>query len=157
MATESLLEEFFEVLRCSLCLRSFTDPVMLDCGHNFCRACVLHHWEESGLASSCPECQKVLLQRGGQPNRPLAKVAQLAKKLWEQRRAGKREVCQRHWKPLEHICQDDQALLCVVCKRMKAHKGHVVEPLERVARALKEKTGAQLKAMEEGRKERHQE
>ncbi|XP_018424408.1 PREDICTED: E3 ubiquitin/ISG15 ligase TRIM25-like [Nanorana parkeri] len=48
-----------EQLECSICLSIFTDPVMLRCGHNYCRVCidrVLDTQERSG-GYSCPECR----------------------------------------------------------------------------------------------------
>ncbi|XP_040203153.1 E3 ubiquitin/ISG15 ligase TRIM25-like [Rana temporaria] len=47
-------------LKCSVCLSIYTDPVMLRCGHNFCRVCfdrLLDTQEESG-GYSCPECRE---------------------------------------------------------------------------------------------------
>ncbi|KAM4036987.1 E3 ubiquitin/ISG15 ligase TRIM25-like [Anomaloglossus baeobatrachus] len=56
MASAILSDE----LLCSICLSIFKDPVMLRCGHNFCRVCidrVLDTQNESGVYS-CPECRK---------------------------------------------------------------------------------------------------
>ncbi|KAM5194149.1 uncharacterized protein ACMZJ9_022704 [Mantella aurantiaca] len=47
-------------LECSVCLDYYTDPVILECGHNYCRDCigrVLDTQEESG-GYSCPECKQ---------------------------------------------------------------------------------------------------
>ncbi|XP_040203013.1 E3 ubiquitin/ISG15 ligase TRIM25-like [Rana temporaria] len=47
-------------LECSICLNIYTDPIMLRCGHNFCRVCidrVLDTQEGSG-GYSCPECRE---------------------------------------------------------------------------------------------------
>ncbi|XP_073506275.1 E3 ubiquitin/ISG15 ligase TRIM25-like [Phyllobates terribilis] len=56
MAAADLRDE----LLCSICLSTYTDPVMLRCGHNFCRVCidrVLDTQDESGVYS-CPECRE---------------------------------------------------------------------------------------------------
>ncbi|XP_069619480.1 E3 ubiquitin-protein ligase TRIM39-like [Ranitomeya imitator] len=56
MASADLRDE----LLCSICLSTFKDPVMLRCGHNFCRVCigrVLDTQDGSGVYS-CPECRK---------------------------------------------------------------------------------------------------
>ncbi|XP_066446421.1 E3 ubiquitin/ISG15 ligase TRIM25-like [Eleutherodactylus coqui] len=56
MASAAVRDE----LLCSICLSTYTDPVMLRCGHNFCRVCihrVLDTQEESGVYS-CPECRE---------------------------------------------------------------------------------------------------
>ncbi|XP_040211109.1 E3 ubiquitin/ISG15 ligase TRIM25-like [Rana temporaria] len=56
MASADLRQE----LDCSICLEMYKDPVMLSCGHNFCRVCidrVLDTQEGSG-GYSCPQCRK---------------------------------------------------------------------------------------------------
>ncbi|XP_066446410.1 E3 ubiquitin/ISG15 ligase TRIM25-like [Eleutherodactylus coqui] len=55
MASAAVRDE----LLCSICLSTYTDPVMLRCGHNFCRVCihrVLDTQDEAGVYS-CPECR----------------------------------------------------------------------------------------------------
>ncbi|XP_018423250.1 PREDICTED: E3 ubiquitin-protein ligase TRIM39-like [Nanorana parkeri] len=52
-------------LECSVCLNTYTDPVTLRCGHNFCRDCigrVLDTQEGSG-GYSCPECREKFQER----------------------------------------------------------------------------------------------
>ncbi|XP_075188221.1 E3 ubiquitin/ISG15 ligase TRIM25-like [Anomaloglossus baeobatrachus] len=52
-------------LLCSICLSIFKDPVMLRCGHNFCRVCidrVLDTQDESGVYS-CPDCREEFQER----------------------------------------------------------------------------------------------
>ncbi|KAM5193623.1 E3 ubiquitin/ISG15 ligase TRIM25-like [Mantella aurantiaca] len=52
-------------LECSVCLNIYTDPLTLNCGHNFCRDCigrVLDTQEESG-EYSCPECREEFEER----------------------------------------------------------------------------------------------
>ncbi|XP_073423554.1 E3 ubiquitin/ISG15 ligase TRIM25-like [Dendrobates tinctorius] len=52
-------------LDCSICENIYTDPVMLRCGHNFCRVCidrVLDTQDGSGVYS-CPECREEFQKR----------------------------------------------------------------------------------------------
>ncbi|XP_073506280.1 E3 ubiquitin/ISG15 ligase TRIM25-like [Phyllobates terribilis] len=61
MASADLREE----LLCSICLSTYTDPVMLRCGHNFCRVCidrVLDTQDKSGVYF-CPDCREQFLER----------------------------------------------------------------------------------------------
>ncbi|XP_069619352.1 E3 ubiquitin/ISG15 ligase TRIM25-like [Ranitomeya imitator] len=61
MASADLRDE----LLCSICLSVFKDPVMLRCGHNFCRVCigrVLDTQDGSGVYS-CPECREEFQER----------------------------------------------------------------------------------------------
>ncbi|XP_053545214.1 E3 ubiquitin-protein ligase TRIM62-like [Bombina bombina] len=62
MASVALREE----LNCSLCLDIYTNPVMLSCGHNFCRDCiasVFDNQQEHSKAYSCPECRTEFQER----------------------------------------------------------------------------------------------
>ncbi|XP_077334385.1 uncharacterized protein LOC143975747 [Lithobates pipiens] len=47
-------------LECSVCLDIYTDPVMLRCGHNFCRDCIgpVLDTQEGPGGYSCPECRE---------------------------------------------------------------------------------------------------
>ncbi|XP_056392596.1 E3 ubiquitin/ISG15 ligase TRIM25-like [Hyla sarda] len=61
MASAALRDE----VDCSICLDTYTDPVMLRCGHNFCQVCIdqfLDTQEGSGVYS-CPECREEFQDR----------------------------------------------------------------------------------------------
>ncbi|XP_069823617.1 E3 ubiquitin/ISG15 ligase TRIM25-like [Dendropsophus ebraccatus] len=61
MASATLRDE----LLCSICLSVFKDPVMLRCGHNYCRVCidrVLDTQDGAGVYS-CPECREEYQER----------------------------------------------------------------------------------------------
>ncbi|XP_077122904.1 E3 ubiquitin/ISG15 ligase TRIM25-like [Ranitomeya variabilis] len=61
MASADLREE----LLCSICLSTYTDPVMLRCGHNFCRVCIDHvlDTQDGSGVYSCPECREEFQER----------------------------------------------------------------------------------------------
>uniref|UniRef100_A0A8C5PUE9 Uncharacterized protein n=1 Tax=Leptobrachium leishanense TaxID=445787 RepID=A0A8C5PUE9_9ANUR len=75
MAESSVRDE----LNCSVCLNIFRDPVMLSCGHNFCRVCignVLDTQDGPGVYI-CPECRAEFAERPVlQQNRSLNNIAQ---------------------------------------------------------------------------------
>ncbi|XP_004915670.2 E3 ubiquitin/ISG15 ligase TRIM25-like [Xenopus tropicalis] len=74
MAAADLRDE----LSCSICLSIYTDPVMLPCGHNFCRGCVGSVMDaQEGLgAYSCPDCRAEYQERPALPrNRTLGNIA----------------------------------------------------------------------------------
>ncbi|XP_073506273.1 E3 ubiquitin/ISG15 ligase TRIM25-like [Phyllobates terribilis] len=57
--------DFRKELDCSICLSTYTDPVMLRCGHNFCRDCIdcaLDTQDKSGLFF-CPQCREPFYKR----------------------------------------------------------------------------------------------
>ncbi|XP_034080917.1 E3 ubiquitin-protein ligase TRIM21-like isoform X1 [Gymnodraco acuticeps] len=47
---------------CSICLDVFTDPVALQCGHNFCKDCITEHWDRSDRCQ-CPMCKEAFNTR----------------------------------------------------------------------------------------------
>ncbi|XP_061566090.1 E3 ubiquitin-protein ligase TRIM39-like [Cololabis saira] len=47
---------------CSICLDVFTDPVSTPCGHNYCKTCITHYWDDNVLYK-CPVCQKMFGRR----------------------------------------------------------------------------------------------
>ncbi|XP_073468630.1 E3 ubiquitin-protein ligase TRIM39-like [Aquarana catesbeiana] len=61
MASADLRRE----LDCSVCLNIYTDPVMLLCGHNFCRVCIERVLDTQGRSGgySCPECRTEFQER----------------------------------------------------------------------------------------------
>ncbi|XP_060729560.1 E3 ubiquitin/ISG15 ligase TRIM25-like [Tachysurus vachellii] len=58
--SSSVLSE--DLLRCSICLDVFTDPVSTPCGHNFCKSCLTHCWYKSQHCL-CPLCKQKLTKR----------------------------------------------------------------------------------------------
>ncbi|XP_073537086.1 E3 ubiquitin-protein ligase TRIM39-like [Phyllobates terribilis] len=60
MAFAALKDE----LTCSICLNIYTDPVLLRCGHNFCRVCIdrVVESQEASEVYSCPDCRGELLE-----------------------------------------------------------------------------------------------
>ncbi|XP_028305035.1 E3 ubiquitin-protein ligase TRIM39-like [Gouania willdenowi] len=53
-AANCLLTE--EQLLCGICLDVFSSPVTLPCGHNFCKGCIMKHWENN-VVFECPSCK----------------------------------------------------------------------------------------------------
>uniref|UniRef100_A0A8C5H710 Uncharacterized protein n=1 Tax=Gouania willdenowi TaxID=441366 RepID=A0A8C5H710_GOUWI len=52
-----------ESLKCPICQDFFTEPVSLQCSHNFCLSCIRTVWEPDDSSLSplfCPECQILL-------------------------------------------------------------------------------------------------
>uniref|UniRef100_A0A8C0GEY3 RING-type domain-containing protein n=1 Tax=Chelonoidis abingdonii TaxID=106734 RepID=A0A8C0GEY3_CHEAB len=72
---------FQDKVTCSICLEYFTDPVTIECGHNFCWACISQSWGESEPNFSCPQCRETSQQRNLWPNRQLGNVVELVKRL----------------------------------------------------------------------------
>ncbi|XP_015279943.1 PREDICTED: zinc finger protein RFP-like, partial [Gekko japonicus] len=135
-----------EEVTCPICLEYFKDPATIaECGHSFCRACLTRSWGESGTAeASCPQCRGKAQEGTLRPNRQLANIVEITRKLSLQMEEGRKEearekICEKHREPLKLFCQTDEILLCWVCDRSKEHKSHEVIPAEEAAQEYKDK------------------
>ncbi|CAM5157056.1 unnamed protein product, partial [Eretmochelys imbricata] len=142
MAAENPMESLQDEASCPICLEYFQDPVIIDCGHNFCRGCISRCWEGSDSEVSCPQCRETAQQRNLRPNRQLANVVEIAKQLSFQAGTGSGgdSVCDEHQEPLKLFCEEDQTSICVVCDRSQAHRAHAVVPIEEAAQEYKIQT-----------------
>ncbi|XP_053235402.1 zinc finger protein RFP-like [Podarcis raffonei] len=148
MADESPVQNLCEETTCSICLEYFTDPVTIECGHNFCQTCITQAWGNSDQDASCPQCREPRQQRNFRPNRQLASIVEIAKKFSLQMAKGAEalgKVCERHQEPLKLFCKDDQDPICVVCDKSKEHRDHKVIPKEE---AFEEYQGKILRHLE---------
>uniref|UniRef100_H9G3Y4 Uncharacterized protein n=1 Tax=Anolis carolinensis TaxID=28377 RepID=H9G3Y4_ANOCA len=127
---------------CPICLETFKNPVTIDCGHNFCQACLSQYWGSANRSSSCPQCRQMVPQRSFQPNRLLVSMIERWKKTG---------TCAKHWLPLNRFCKEDETLLCSVCERSKEHLDHVAVSWEDVAPEYKEQIEASMKSLQKRR------
>ncbi|XP_044839262.1 E3 ubiquitin-protein ligase TRIM39-like [Mauremys mutica] len=141
MATDNPVESLQEEAMCPICLEYFKDPVTIDCGHNFCRACIAQCWEGSNTDVSCPQCRETVQQGNLRLNRKLANIVEMVKRLSLQaaKGAGEETVCGEHQETLKLFCEEDQTSVCVVCHLSRAHRDHRVVPIKEAAQEYKEK------------------
>ncbi|XP_030399639.1 zinc finger protein RFP-like [Gopherus evgoodei] len=153
MATEDPVEHLQDEVACPICLEYFKDPVIIECGHNFCRACITQCWERSATAASCPQCRETVQQSNLRPNRQLANIVEIAKRLSFRAAegAGGERVSGEHQEVLKLFCEEDQTPICVVCDRSPTHCAHRVVPVEKAAQEYKEKIQAHWKTLREER------
>uniref|UniRef100_A0A670HNY6 Zinc finger protein RFP-like n=1 Tax=Podarcis muralis TaxID=64176 RepID=A0A670HNY6_PODMU len=129
---------------CSICLEYFKDPVTIpECGHNFCRSCLVQCWGKLEAEASCPQCRITVQPRSLISNRQLANAVEIAKKLSLPLQEGK--VCEKHQETLKLFCKVDATLICVVCDRSKEHENHKVIPLEEASEEYKTKNSQEEK------------
>ncbi|XP_034644984.1 zinc finger protein RFP-like isoform X2 [Trachemys scripta elegans] len=138
---------------CSICLSFFKDPVSLDCGHSFCRACITQCWERPDADISCPQCRETFPQRTLRPNRQLGNMVEIAKQLSVPAAAAGGDLCNAHQEPFKLFCNQDQTLICVICRESQAHHAHRVVPIEEAAREHKDQIQTRLNTLKQEREE----
>ncbi|XP_031817609.1 LOW QUALITY PROTEIN: E3 ubiquitin-protein ligase TRIM11-like [Sarcophilus harrisii] len=68
MAASDPVRLLQEEVTCAVCLDYLHEPVTIDCGHNFCRACITRCWDEMGRRFPCPQCRARSPKRKLRPN-----------------------------------------------------------------------------------------
>uniref|UniRef100_A0A4W3I1D9 RING-type E3 ubiquitin transferase n=1 Tax=Callorhinchus milii TaxID=7868 RepID=A0A4W3I1D9_CALMI len=130
-------ESWTEELNCAICLDFFTDPVSLDCGHNFCRLCITGSWENQEK-NSCAICRQVTAERNFKVNWALAKMVEKAREFTlEPTPTAVNRQCEKHREDLKLFCEDDKKLICSICRDAKEHRGHIFLPIDEAAEIYK--------------------
>ncbi|GCB65701.1 hypothetical protein scyTo_0009991 [Scyliorhinus torazame] len=136
MASRQRVESWTEETICPICLELFTDPVSLECGHNFCRSCISQCWEKE--INSCPECREEFPERNLRINRALAKLAEKARKLKLNRKEKESKLhCEEHQEELKLFCETDKKLICLICRDSREHREHRFLPVKEAAEKYK--------------------
>ncbi|XP_042200727.1 zinc-binding protein A33-like [Callorhinchus milii] len=139
--TENLTDD----LNCSVCLDLFTDPVTLECGHNFCRSCISGSWEKKE-SKACPECRTVFAKSRLSGNWALASMAAIARQMSTDE-TERRLYCEEHQQELKLYCETDKKLICLVCRDAREHRHHSFLPIQEAAQIFKDKVKPSLASL----------
>ncbi|XP_059813900.1 zinc-binding protein A33-like [Hypanus sabinus] len=147
MASKGPVESLTEEAICPVCLDFFTDPVILECGHNFCRSCITRCWERE-QRNSCPECREVFADRTLRVNRALANLAEKSRNL-DLNRKGKesKRHCEEHEEELKLFCEKDKTLICLVCAVAEEHREHRFLPIKEAVKIYKDQLKSSLDSL----------
>uniref|UniRef100_A0A8C5R0L0 Uncharacterized protein n=1 Tax=Leptobrachium leishanense TaxID=445787 RepID=A0A8C5R0L0_9ANUR len=138
MASANLGEE----LDCSICLSKYTDPVMLDCGHNFCQVCISQALDTQEGAYRCPDCRADFQERPKlMRNLKLSNIVE---------RFSHNKRCSVHKKILEYHCLEDDTCICVSCLVEGEHNCHQVELLDEAIQKKQHQLGEALQTLNWG-------
>ncbi|XP_078422615.1 zinc-binding protein A33-like [Cetorhinus maximus] len=148
MASRQPEESLAEEAICPICLDFFTDPVSLDCGHNFCRSCITQCWGKE--INSCPECRQEFPERNLRGSRVLANLAEKARKL----KLNPKEVesklhCEEHEEELKLFCETDKKLICLICRDSREHKSHNFMPIKEAVGMYKDRVKSSFDSLTE--------
>ncbi|KAM4698676.1 uncharacterized protein WCC33_014199 [Rhinophrynus dorsalis] len=142
MASADLREE----LNCSVCMSIYTDPVTLQCGHNFCLVCINRTWDnQEERRYSCPECRLRFRKRPElKRNLILCNIVERllstppVQNLNRTQTCLENRKCPIHEKILKYYCPEDGACVCASCCLVGEHRGHQVELLNEASEKKKE-------------------
>ncbi|XP_072887718.1 zinc-binding protein A33-like [Hemitrygon akajei] len=139
MASQRQVESLTEEAICPVCLDFFTEPVTLECGHNYCRSCITQCWERQER-NSCPECREEIADRTLKVNRALANMSEKARKLNLNPKEKESKLhCEEHEEELKLFCETDKTLICVICATAREHKSHNFMPVEEAVQVYKDR------------------
>lgn len=126
-----------EQLRCPVCLDVFTEPLMLQCGHSYCRCCVRSMTMDMLGQLQCPVCRCAVDGDNPPPNLSLARIIEVLQEV-SVSGGDQQDFCPQHDNPLSLYCEAEQVLICGLCGSIGAHRGHKITPLSSVYSRMKE-------------------
>ncbi|XP_072889323.1 zinc-binding protein A33-like isoform X2 [Hemitrygon akajei] len=139
MASQRQVESLTEEAICPICLDFFTEPVILECGHNFCRSCITQCWERQER-NSCPECREEIADRTLRVSRALANLSEKARKLnLNPKEKESKLYCEEHEEELKLFCETDKTLICLICATARVHKSHNFMPVKEAVQVYKDR------------------
>uniref|UniRef100_A0A3Q2HW62 Uncharacterized protein n=1 Tax=Equus caballus TaxID=9796 RepID=A0A3Q2HW62_HORSE len=133
-----ILVDIKEEVTCPICLDLLPEPLSLDCGHSFCKACITSNNKESKIGqegeSSCPVC-RIPYQLGNlRHNRHVANIVERLRKVkLRPEEEQKRDLCVCHEEKLLLFCKEDGKVICWLCERSQEHRGHHTFLMEEIA------------------------
>ncbi|XP_078271921.1 zinc-binding protein A33-like [Rhinoraja longicauda] len=149
MAAKDQVESWTEEAVCPICLDFFTDPVILECGHNFCRSCITQSWDREDR-NPCPECREEFTDRTLKVNRALARLAEKARTLSLNRPEKESKLhCEKHQEELKLFCETDKKLICVICAAGREHKSHSFMPVDEAVEFYKDQVESSFESLTE--------
>ncbi|XP_078073475.1 zinc-binding protein A33-like [Mustelus asterias] len=144
MASRQQAMSWTEETICPICLDIFTDPVILDCGHNFCRSCITQCWEKKEI-NSCPECREEFPERNLRINRALANLAEKARQIKLNPKEKESKLhCEKHQEELKLFCETDKKLICYTCVVSREHREHRFLPFDEAVEIYKDQLKSSL-------------
>ncbi|XP_072893065.1 nuclear factor 7, brain-like [Hemitrygon akajei] len=147
MASKGQVESWTEETICPICLDFFTDPLSLECGHNFCRSCITRCWVREER-NSCPECRYEFAVRTLKVNRALANLSEKARKLNQNPKEKENKIrCEKHGEELKLFCETDKTLICLICRDAREHKSHNFMPVNEAAEIYKGRVKSSLDSL----------
>lgn len=133
MAWQVSVPELEDRLQCPICLEVFKEPMMLQCGHSYCKGCLVSMSRHLDSELRCPVCRQEVDSSSSPPNVSLARVIEALQLPGD----TEPKVCEHHRNPLSLFCERDQELICGLCGLLGSHQHHRVTPVSTVYSRMK--------------------
>ncbi|XP_062892767.1 tripartite motif-containing protein 26-like [Mobula hypostoma] len=147
IAFRQQVQSLTEEVVCPVCLDFFTNPVTLDCGHNFCLSCITQCWEKEGR-NCCPECREEFADRSLRVTWALASLTEKTQQLnLNQKETEMRSQCEKHQEELKLFCDTDKQLICLICRDAREHKSHNFMPIAEAVEIYKCQVKSSLESL----------
>ncbi|XP_059827065.1 nuclear factor 7, brain-like isoform X2 [Hypanus sabinus] len=147
MASKDQIDSLTEDVICPICLDFFSNPVILECGHNFCRSCITLYWE-STERDTCPECRAKFADTSVRVNWALGSLSEKARKLNLNPKEKKSKLhCEEHEEELKLFCETDKKLICVICVASREHREHRFLPIKEAVEICKDQMKSFLQSL----------
>uniref|UniRef100_A0A3B3C5K4 E3 ubiquitin/ISG15 ligase TRIM25-like n=1 Tax=Oryzias melastigma TaxID=30732 RepID=A0A3B3C5K4_ORYME len=141
MSSSKPEETLAQELSCPICLQLYRDPVVLPCGHNYCRVCISKSsdaidgnskvlprnfklYDPSPAVKTCLKCEVSLCSRHLQKHQE--KESFRNHSIVEPQGEMCVKTCAIHSCPLEYFCSNDMTSLCAKCFVEGHHQNHDV-------------------------------
>ncbi|XP_063090375.1 E3 ubiquitin-protein ligase TRIM50 isoform X2 [Cavia porcellus] len=152
MAWQASVPELQDQLQCPICLEVFKEPLMLQCGHSYCKGCLVSLSCHLDSELRCPVCRQEVDGSSSPPNVSLARVIE-ALRLPGAPGAMEPAVCEHHRNPLSLFCEKDQELICGLCGLLGSHQHHPITPVSTVYSRMKEELAGLISDVKQEQKE----
>uniref|UniRef100_A0A8C1KNR9 Tripartite motif containing 35-40 n=1 Tax=Cyprinus carpio TaxID=7962 RepID=A0A8C1KNR9_CYPCA len=128
---------------CAVCHDVFDRPVVLLCGHSFCKDCIERYWSVND-SRQCPMCRQT---SANTPSLNLA-LGNLCQAFLHHKRHLE-ELCEVHQEKRTLVCCDDEQLLCEICGQSEEHRNHTYRPVQEVVEEHKGVLRSELDLLKE--------
>ncbi|XP_028662985.1 E3 ubiquitin-protein ligase TRIM50-like isoform X1 [Erpetoichthys calabaricus] len=136
MARRCSFESLEDQLLCPICLEVFVEPLMLKCGHSYCKSCISSLAVDPFSQFPCPVCRCEVDWSSSPPNVSLARIVEALREL--NGGSSEAETCVEHHNPLSLYCEQDKEVICGLCGSIGAHRSHKITPITSVYSRMKE-------------------
>ncbi|CAK6444588.1 unnamed protein product [Pipistrellus nathusii] len=148
MARLVSMTELEDRLQCPICLEVFKEPLMLQCGHSYCKGCLLSLLCHLDSELRCPVCRLEVDGSSSPPNLSLVRVIEALGLP----RDPEPKICAQHRNPLSLFCEKDQELICGLCGLLGSHQHHRVTPVSTVYSRMKEELATLISDLKQEQK-----